>query len=117
MPYATDSDLTTRIPATSAATLAQRTFALDDAAAEINAVQVGARTVRAHVLLAAHYLQLEGVIPGGEGGSVTARSAGAISVSYGALGAEFAGGSHAATRYGRMFDALMARVLHPLQVG
>lgn len=107
MAYASDADLTTRVPATLAgATLAQRTLALADAAAMIDDELFGDRTIRAQTFLAAHYLSLD---PGsamyvGEGGVVSSRSAGAISVSY-AVPTIPAGWdpSLASTAYGRAY--------------
>lgn len=109
MPYATDSDLTTRIPETAALTLAQRSAALLDAQNEIDETRFGLLTLRAHVLLAAHYLQISGALAGGAGGLVTSRSAGEISVSYAAPPAG-AVGLHSETPYGRQFDVLFLKV-------
>lgn len=107
MAYASDADLTTRVPATVAgATLAQRTLALSDAAERIDDVLFAGQTIRAQCFLAAHYLALD---PGtamyvGEGGIVSSRSAGAISVSY-AVPTVPAGWdpSLASTAYGRAY--------------
>lgn len=114
MAYASDADLTTRIPATSAgATLAQRALALADAMAMIDDTLFDDRTIRAQCFLAAHYLALD---PGtsmfvGEGGVVASRSAGAIAVSY-AVPAIPAGWdpSLASTSYGRAFLSIAATV-------
>jgi hypothetical protein len=81
--YATDSDLTTRIPATLDATEGQRTLALSDAQAEISLTRYGEASTRAHALVAAHYLTLSGAISGGESGVVTSMSAGEISAAFG----------------------------------
>ena len=85
MPYASDNDLITRIPATASASSDERALALSDAMAMIDDLRFDDRAIRAHCFLAAHYLVLGGAIadPGG-GGIVTSRSAGAISVSYAA---------------------------------
>lgn len=85
MAYASDADLTTRIPVTlTGATEAQRAAALADAAEMIDDVLFAGRSIRAQVFLAAHYLALDPgtSMGGGEGGVVSSRSAGAISVSY-----------------------------------
>ncbi len=82
MPYASDSDLTSRIQAAASATADQRAIALDDAEEHIDLESYGGKAVRAHVLLAAHYLALGGFIPGGETGLVTSHSMGAIAASY-----------------------------------
>lgn len=114
MPYASDADLTTRVPATIAgATTAQRALALADAMAMIDDDLFDERTIRAQCFLAAHYLATD---PGtamyvGEGGIVAARSAGAIAVSY-AVPAIPAGWdpSLASTSYGRAFLSIAATV-------
>jgi hypothetical protein len=114
MAYASDADLTTRVPATIAgATLAQRTLALADAMAMIDDALFDGKTIRAQTFLAAHYLALD---PGtamyvGEGGVVSSRSAGAISVSY-AVPTIPAGWdpSLATTAYGRAFLSIAATV-------
>lgn len=107
--YASDDDLTTRIPATSAVAEATRLAALEDAKAEISIDLFGDMALRAHVLLTAHYLQLSGAIAGGVGGVVLSRSAGEISVSYASPPA-VAVGLHSETSYGRQFDVLLAKV-------
>jgi len=107
--YATDSDLVARVPATASLTAEQRQTALTDAEEEIDDRVFGGLTLRAHVMLAAHYLQLLGLIPGGEGGLVTSRSAGEISVSYATPDET---GSHYETAYGRQFDKLAAKAGH-----
>lgn len=115
MAYATVADLTTRYAAVVAGVAnAVLLAALDDSAAEIDDVAFAGRTVRAHCLLALHYLQRDGAIAGGEDGAVTARSMGELSISY-ASPAEV--GDHSSTRWGRMYDEIAATVLHPLEVG
>lgn len=119
MAYASDADLTTRIPATASASEALRALALDDAAAMIDDVQFADRAVRAHVFLAAHYLALGGSIPGvTEGGLVSSRSAGAISVSY-AVPTIPAGWdpSLASTSYGRQFLQIASTVVSTPEIG
>lgn len=116
MAYATDADLQLRIPATAALTAEQRAFGLADAEAEIDDRVLEDSAVLAHCLLAAHHLQLAGLIAGGESGIVTARSAGEISVSYAAPAAG-AVGPHAATAYGRRFDQLVSKFGHFLLTG
>lgn len=114
MAYASDADLTTRVPATVAgATLAQRTLALADAMAMIDDVLFDDRTIRAQCFLAAHYLALDpgAAMYAGDGGIVSARSAGAISVSY-AVPAIPSGWdpSLASTAYGRAFLSIASTV-------
>jgi hypothetical protein len=118
MSYATDSDLTARIPGVSAVSSTLRQIALDDAEAMIDDSLFGDRTVRAHCYLAAHYLA---AIPGsgftaGNAGAVTAMSAGEISASYASptLATE---GHHSSTTWGRLFDEIAASVLHSPEVG
>lgn len=111
MAYATDADLVLRVPATAALTADQRAAALLDAGAEVDDRVVGDSTVLVHCLLAAHHLQLGGLLAGGEGGVVTSRSAGEISVSYAAPAAG-AVGLHGATAYGRRADAILAKYGH-----
>lgn len=117
MAYASDSDLTTRIPATSAASSTLRATALADAEAMIDDAQWGLRSVRAHCLLAAHYLQLAGSIPGGEGGLATSKSAGAISVGYAVPDLGGYDPSLATTLYGRQFLQLAATLCSAPEVG
>jgi hypothetical protein len=115
MAYATVTDLTTRYSAVVAGVApATLQAAITDALAGVDDRYLADRTVRAQCLLALHYLQRDGAIAGGEDGPVTARSMGELSISY-AGPAEV--GSHSSTRWGRMFDELMAGVLHPLEVG
>lgn len=114
MAYASDADLTTRVPATLAgATLAQRTLALADAAEMIDDELFAGRTIRAQTFLAAHYLALDPSTSmySGDGGIVASRSAGAISVSY-AIPTIPAGWdpSLATTAYGRAFLSIAATV-------
>lgn len=112
MGYVSDSGLTTRIPATATASLAERTIALDDAAAEIDVPSYLGSAERAHALLAAHYLATGGFIAGAVGaGAVTSRSIGGLTVAY-ASGGTSASGPHASTAYGRAFDEISDRVLH-----
>lgn len=114
MAYASDADLTARIPATEAVDVAVRALALADAAEMIDDTMFAGRTVRAQCFLAAHYLALNpdsGMPSGGEGGIVSARSAGAISVSY-AVPTIPAGWdpSLASTSYGRQFLQIASTV-------
>ncbi len=113
MAYASDADLTTRIPATLTASAAQRALALSDAMAMIDDALFSDRAIRAHTFLAAHYLVLGGAVPGAvaDGGIVASRSAGAISVSY-AIPTIPAGWdpSLASTAYGRQYLAIASTV-------
>lgn len=111
MAYATDADLLARIPAAAALTADQRATALLDTMYEISDRVLGGSTVLAHCLLAAHRLQLAGLIAGGESGLVTSRSAGEISVGY-AAPAGGSAGPHGSTRYGRQFDELIRKFGH-----
>jgi hypothetical protein len=117
MPYASDSDLTTRIPATLTASSTQRGLALADAEALIDDVVFGDITVRAQCLLAAHFLALDpssGMV-GGEGGIVSSRSAGEIAVSYAVPTIpEGWDPSFASTTYGRQFLGIASRVGHSM---
>ena len=118
MPYATDSDLTTRIPATSVATEAQRALALDDAEAQIDLDSYGDKAVRAHVFLAAHYLLLSGAIPGGgESGLVQSHAMGAISASYAVTALSAADSLLGTTVYGRQFLQIRATISSWPEVG
>ena len=114
MAYATDADLVERYPTAAAVSATLRGYALDDAEAEIDDDLFGDKTVRAHCLLAMHYLQRDGLIAGGEDGPVTSRRMGELAISYGAPGET---GPHGSTRWGRLFDEIAARVPHPLVVG
>ena len=118
MPYATDADLLARVPAASAASSVARALALADAAAMIDDAQFGGRSVRANVVLAAHYLQLGGLLPGGEGGLVASRAAGAISVSYAVptWSADVNPGL-ASTIYGRQYLEIVATLVSVPEVG
>lgn len=111
MAYATDADLLVRVAAASSASADERAAAMLDARNEFDDRVVGSSSVRVHVLLAAHFLQLGGLIPGGESGAITARSMGEISASY-AVGAEVGDGPHSSTIYGRQADAILRRVGH-----
>jgi hypothetical protein len=118
VPYATDSDLTTRIPATSAATEAQRAFALDDAEEQIDLESYAGRAVRAHVFLAAHYLALSGAIPGGgESGLVRSHAMGAISASYAVTALSASDSLLGTTIYGRQFLQIRASVSSWPEIG
>ncbi len=104
MPYATDSDLTTRIPATLTATLDQRTLALADAAEQIDLDSYLGKAVRAHAFLAAHYLAISGAIAGGgESGLVQSHAMGAISASYAVTALSAEDSLLGTTIYGRQF--------------
>lgn len=117
MPYATDSDLTTRIPATLAASTDLRALALADAEEMIDLDEYGGRAVRAHAYLAAHYLAVNpdsGMFEG-EGGLVTSMSAGEISASFAAPPIpEGVDPLLLTTSYGRQFVAIRnTLVSHP----
>lgn len=111
MAYANDDDLTTRVPSTAALTLAQRETALSDARSMIDDGLFGDKAIMAHVAYAAHLLQLRGLLAGGEGGLVTARSAGSISVSYAAGGGDF-DPLLGSTRFGREYLMIVRTVPH-----
>lgn len=108
--YATDSDLINLVPGASGMSAAQREFALDSAESEIDDRVFGLKTLRAHVLLAAHYLAL---VPSstvtGAGAVVASRGAGEVSVSY-AVGAKNNDGPHSSTSWGRQFDELASTI-------
>lgn len=111
MAYASPADLIARVPAAAAASSDQIAAALIDSTYEIDDRVFGSMALRAHCLLAAHYLQLSGAITGGESTAVVSRSAGEISVSY-ASPSEAATGTHSQTSYGRQFDALARKAGH-----
>lgn len=105
MAYATDSDLTSRVAAASAVDVDARTLALADAKIMISDHELAfaAKSVRAHVMLAAHYLQLGGFIAGGEAGSVASLSMGSVSASFATAAAAMGDPLLATTPYGRQF--------------
>ena len=106
MTYATDADLTDRFADASLASVGARALALTDAMAEIDDRVYGATTVRAHSLLAMHYLGASGLLgAGASAGMVTSRKAGDIATTY-AVGASSGSGPHASTQWGREFDAI-----------
>jgi hypothetical protein len=114
MAYASDADLTARVPSTATgATAAQRALALSDAEAMISDELFADRTIRAQCFLAAHYLALNPAttVGSGEGGIVASRAAGAISVSY-AVPTIPAGWdpSLASTSFGRAFLSIASTV-------
>lgn len=107
--YATDSDLTTRLPETAAVDSALRAIALDDAEAEIDLDSYGAKAIRAHCYLAAHYLVSDG--------SLADRGRTGTSLRLDTLGATFAqtqgsDGPHGSTGYGQRFDEITSRLAH-----
>ncbi len=113
MTYASDSDLTTRVPASVAVAVGLRSVALSDAEAMIDDAQFGDRTVRAQCMLAAHYLAL---LPGsgmttGESGMVTSQSAGEISASYAVTAAAAGDALLATTIYGRMYLQILTSLV------
>lgn len=113
MAYATRVDLLTRVPATAAVPSALQQIALDDAEEMISDELFGSRTLRAHCMLAAHYLA---VMPGsgmttGEGGLVTAKSAGEISASYAVSIPTGWDPLLATTVYGRMFLQILSTLV------
>jgi hypothetical protein len=81
--YATDADLLARVPAASAIDAAIRAVALEDAQPMISLSVYGAHATRAHTYYAAHLLSVmyPSTFGGGEGGPITGKSAGEISVS------------------------------------
>ena len=85
MPYATDSDLTTRAPPAAAVDPAQRSAALADAALLLDEAEIGDTLVPAHAYLAAHLLASTpgSGMPAGVG-PVTSAKAGEIAATYAA---------------------------------
>jgi hypothetical protein len=118
MPYCTDTRLLVRHAAASAVDAALREIALDDAAGEIDAAAFEPMTEQAHAWLAMHKLASnpDSGLPGAgaESAPVTSRSAGEISVSYAAPASAVVEGLNSSTRYGREFDRIAAKVIHPL---
>lgn len=110
--YAADADLTARFPETAAVSAALRAFALDDAQVMIDDEVFGLKTLRAHVLLAAHYLAQRGSLSATGGGPVQSWSAGEMSVTYATAAAEFGDPTLASTRYGQEFLLLLRSVPH-----
>lgn len=116
MAYATDADFILRVPIAADATLEQRTVALLDAQEYIDEVAFGGKTVRAHSMLAAHFLATSGFIPGDEAGTVSSRSAGEISVGY-AVPTPVTGDDFSSTTWGRKFLQIRSTVGHAGLVG
>lgn len=113
MAYATDADLILRVPAAVAVASGLRTIALSDAAAMIDDEQFGDRAVRAHCLLAAHYLALmpNSGMTTGEGGLAASKSAGEISVSYAVPQLGDTDPMLATTLYGRQYAQILASLV------
>jgi hypothetical protein len=116
MPYATDADLLLRVPAAASATSDQRAVALLDSREYIDDEAFGGKTVRAHCMLAAHFLAASTLIPGDEAGVVSSRSAGEISVGY-AVTAPASSEDFSSTGWGRKFLQIRATVGHAGLVG
>ena len=110
--YATDEDLLIYAPDVSSVSASLRELALEDAEAMIDARWYGNKTRRAHAMLAAHYLTLQGLVSGGEGGVPSSKSAGDISVSYAVTALPAGDSLFATTKYGRMFLELTKTVPH-----
>ncbi len=109
--YATDADLLARIPDASSVASGVRAAALDDARAMIELASYRDKSVRAHCMLAAHYIALDTGLLGGESGPVTAMSAGEISASF-AVASTASAEDYARTRWGRAFAEITATVPH-----
>lgn len=114
--YATDLDLTSRFTEACGVAADQRKTALDDACNEINLDRYREASVRAHCLVAMHYLVLSGAVAGGESGVVTRAKMGEIEAQYGGA---FAGVDpyFATTIYGRQFLQLRASLGSHPEVG
>lgn len=113
--YATDADLLAWIPDASAIPAGQRALALTYAAARIDLDSYSDQATIAHILLAAHLLAVSTGSLGGEGGQVTSKSAGEISIGYAA--APLAPEGLSTTRWGREFTAITRTAIHaPLAI-
>lgn len=116
MGYATDARFLLRVPDAASVSTTLREIALSDAAVMIDDELFGDKCERAHAMLAAHLLALDGFLAGGAAGVVVSHSAGEIAASY-AVNAEAAAGDHSSTSYGRAFDEIARTVLHGPEVG
>lgn len=110
--YANDADLVARFPETAAVDAALRGYALDDARAMIALDVFRAKALRAHCLLAAHYLAHRGSMSASATGPVQSWSAGEMSVTYATAAAEYGDPTLASTRYGQEFLTLTRAVPH-----
>lgn len=111
--YATDADLTGRIPETATADATLRGYALEDAAEMIDLDAYRLKSLRAHVMLAAHYLVQRGHLTGvSSSGPIQSWTAGEMSVTYATAAAEFGDPTLASTRYGQEFLLLFKSVPH-----
>lgn len=118
--YATDADLTARIPETSTVDSALRGYALEDAATMLDDGAYGEKLLRAHVLLAAHYLAKSGALSSGSGGGggagpISSWSVGETSVTY-AVAAAAVDPTLGSTKYGQLFIELVNSVPHEPQI-
>ena len=93
-----------------------RGIALLDAQAQIDLDAYGDRVPRAHAMLAAHMLAVDGWLDAGGSGIVAAHAAGQISASY-ATGAGPADPLLATTRYGREFLRIRETIMTWPEVG
>ena len=122
--YIDDATFLVRVPAvattptglTSDQWTTLRGIALSDAQAEIALEDFGNRAPRAHAMLAAHMLAIDGWIAGGGSGVVSAHAAGAISASY-ATGPGPSDPLLATTKYGREFLRIRNGLVSVPEVG
>jgi hypothetical protein len=112
MPYATDSDLTTRIPATAAVSSALRAIALDDAKAWLSERAHGTKLLQSHVLVAAHMLALQELIDPGSPGTVSSQNASEITTSWAVTAPPMSDVWLAGTKYGRQYAAIRRMIPH-----
>jgi len=114
--YATDNDLTLRIPELKCLSFAARRTALADAECFVSLSAYGSFATQAHVLYAAHLLACR--YPedlGGEQGPVTSLKAGEIASSYAATAPSE--NSVGTTKWGRMFMQVCNSIVAPYVVG
>lgn len=119
MPYATDEDLTARVPGLAEVDPTIRATALEDAENEIDADSYEPLTLAAHVALTAHLIasRPDSGYTARPVGALTSKRIEALAVTY-AAPHETRTGPHSTTSHGQEFDRLTAKVLHsPQAVG
>lgn len=112
MPYASDANLTARVPEAAAIDAADRAIALSDAEAWIDDVVYDEFCLQAHVYLAAHLLasRFPADMPGAGAGTLSSMSAGEISATYAVAAPAPDESDVSSSRWGRMFLAVSKRV-------
>lgn len=119
MPYASDADLTSRVPEVLAIGASDRAIALSDAEAWIDDVVFDNLALQAHVYLAAHLLasRFPALLPGADAAAIASMSAGEISASYAVSTPTPDESDTSTSRWGRMFRAVAKRVSSMGEVG